>query len=133
MFGRILYGLIACVLWSAVSIVVAFGILLLAVAASFAQEHHHPTETITGATAKFYESWMRPDVPTSSCCSEKDCYATPSRVRNGKVQALHRESGDWIDIPPEKIEQNRDSPDGLNHLCASTGKFVFCFVQGGGT
>jgi hypothetical protein len=53
-------------------------------------------------------------------------------MHGGKVQALHRESGEWIDVPPEKIEQNRDSPDGRNHLCASTEKFVFCFVAGAG-
>lgn len=95
--------------------------------------HQHPTETITGPTGKFYETWMRPDVPTSSCCNEKDCYATPARTRDGKLQALHRESGEWIDVPPEKVEMNRDSPDGRNHLCASSAKFVFCFVMGGGT
>jgi hypothetical protein len=96
-------------------------------------EHHHPTETIYGDQAKFYETWMRPDVPTSSCCSMQDCYATPARMVAGKVQALHRESGEWIEVPAEKVEQSRVSPDGRNHLCASSYKFVFCFVWGGGT
>lgn len=98
-----------------------------------AEVHHHPTEDITGDTAKFYDSWKRPDSPTISCCSLQDCYATPARTRDGKLQALHRESGEWIDVPPEKVEMNRDSPDGRNHLCASSAKFVFCFVMGGGT
>lgn len=97
-----------------------------------AQEHHHPTGPISGATGKFYETWKRPDMPEISCCNLLDCYATPSRHRGGRVQALHRESGDWIDIPPEKIELNRDSPDGLSHLCANAAKFVFCFKEGGG-
>lgn len=119
--------------------VLALWVTLIALAFSLslvlkgrAQEHQHPTETITGATAEFYATWFRPDVPTSSCCSEKDCYSTPARTRSGKLQALHRESGDWIDIPPEKVELHRDSPDGLSHLCASSYKFVFCFVAGAG-
>lgn len=96
-------------------------------------QHHHGAEIIGGMTGKFYETWQRPDMPNVSCCSQKDCYATPARMVDGKVQALHRESGEWIDIPPEKIEQNRDSPDGRSHLCAASYKFVFCFVMGGGT
>jgi hypothetical protein len=95
--------------------------------------HHHPTETIYGPTAEFYRTWKRPDVPSSSCCSDKDCYSTRIRRRSGKIQAVHRESGDWIDIPSEKIELDRDSPDGLSHMCASPEKFVFCFKEGGGT
>lgn len=98
-----------------------------------AQDHQHPTETITGATAKFYGTWMRPDQPMISCCNKADCYATPSRQRGGRVQALHRESGEWINVPPEKIELNRDSPDGLSHLCARPDKHVYCFKEGGGT
>ncbi len=86
-----------------------------------------------GATALFYKSWMRPDAPESSCCNDQDCYVTRVRRVRGKLQAIHRESGDWIDIPPEKIEQNRDSPDGMSHMCASVTKFVFCFKEGGGT
>lgn len=98
-----------------------------------AQEHRHPGETITGATAQFYETWKRPDMPDVSCCDKKDCYATPSRHRGGRIQALHRESGEWIDIPPDRVELNRDSPDGLSHLCASASQFVYCFKEGGGT
>jgi hypothetical protein len=120
-------------------ILIALGLLALALlllyplAHASAQEHRHPTETIYGATAKFYETWMRPDVPTSSCCNKQDCYMTRIRRVLGKLQAVHRESGDWIDIPPEKVEQNRDSPDGMSHMCASTAKYVFCFKEGGGT
>ena len=132
---RILIGLVASVLWSTISILVAFIIAITwaLTMPAHSQEHRHPNETITGATGKFYETWRRPDMPSVSCCNLSDCYATPSRMRSGRVQAVHRESGDWIDIPPEKIELNRDSPDGLSHLCAASYKFVFCFVMGGGT
>lgn len=108
-------------------------ILGVALARADAHQHHHPTEVIEGAQAKFYETWMRPDMPAVSCCNQMDCYATPARTHGGKLQALHRESGDWIDVPAEKVEHNRDSPDGRNHLCASKWKHVFCFLMGGGT
>jgi len=108
-------------------------IALLALTTAALAQHQHPTEIITGATAKFYDTWFRPDAPGISCCNKQDCYATPSRHRNGRLQAIHRESGDWIDVPPEKVEVNRDSPDGLSHLCASAAKFVFCFKEGSGT
>jgi hypothetical protein len=97
-----------------------------------AQTHHHPTGPVTGATAKFYETWKRPDQPEISCCDHKDCYATPARVTGGTVMALHRESGDWIVVPDTKVERDRETPDGLNHLCANPQKLVFCFVWGGG-
>jgi hypothetical protein len=112
---------------------VAIIVLLLLYPLAHAQEHRHGDQVILGATGKFYESWRRPDMPNISCCSHLDCYATRARMRNGKLQALHRESGEFIDVPPEKVEQNRDSPDGLNHICASPSKNVFCFLAGGGT
>lgn len=123
--------------WAAIgaAVIAAFlagAVILLLLYEAHAQEHQHPTETITGATALFYETWRRPDIPTSSCCDQKDCYATKARQHSGKLQAMHRETGEWIDVPPEKVEQNRDSPDGLNHLCASSVKFVYCFISGAG-
>jgi hypothetical protein len=122
------------------NIIIAFVIIFLFVLlfiypnASHAQTpHHHPTETIYGPRAEFYRTWHMPDAPGVSCCSDRDCYVTRTRYRGGKIQAIHRESADWIDIPPEKIELNRDSPDGLSHMCASPLKYVFCFKEGGGT
>jgi hypothetical protein len=106
---------------------------ILAVVTPAKSQHHHPAETITGATAEFYETWKRPDMPSVSCCNQMDCYATPARFRNGRIEALHRESSTWIEVPPQKVEMNRNSPDGRNHLCASPQKYVFCFVAGGGT
>ena len=107
--------------------------LLLCCCAPALADHVHPTETITGATAAFYETWMRPDMPDVSCCNRMDCYATQARRRGGRIEARHRESGDWVEVPRERLEQNRDSPDGRNHLCASADRFVFCLVMGGGS
>lgn len=97
-----------------------------------AQEHKHGDEVITGATGKFYENWMRPDQPLISCCNRLDC-APVGGVRhvNGRLQALRTKDNVWLTIPPEKIEQNRDSPDGQSHMC-SMHTTVFCFIGGAG-
>lgn len=75
-------------------------------------------------------------MPNSSCCNKMDCYPTEARFRGGKWYALRREDHRWIVVPPAKIELNRDSPDGRNHLCApppAIGDVPFCFIAGSGT
>lgn len=95
-------------------------------------QHKHPNATYFGATAKFYETWMRPDMPTSSCCNKQDCDAVEQvRQHNGQWEAKPQGSNAWISIPPEKVELNRDSPDGRSHLCRA-GSTVFCFIAGAG-
>ena len=82
---------------------------------------------------RFYSDWMRPDNPKESCCNRRDC-APVTKVRKvGSRWEVQRESdGMWVVVPPEKVEQRRDSPDGRSHLC-SRGMNVFCFVAGAGT
>jgi hypothetical protein len=111
--------------------------LATAVVASRAQ-HNHPAEDVA-IHEKFYASWMRPDNPLISCCSSEDCYPVAARFRDGNWQAMRREDGKWLTIPANKIERNRDSPDGRNHLCAPTPSRedwvesgVYCFSVGGG-
>lgn len=118
----------------AVTLCVGVLVILFFYAVARAQElHQHPSEIITERTAKFYETWFRPDAPTVSCCNMQDCYATKVKMGGRTVFAWHRESDEFIVVPPEKIDQFRVSPDGLSHICASSAKFVFCFVFGGGT
>jgi hypothetical protein len=105
------------------------------------QVHEHLGST--PEADQFYSTWMRPDQPGSSCCNKIDCYATEVRFVGGNIYAKRREDGEWLRIPPEKIEHNRDSPDGLSHMCApspqtianSYGGYppgaVFCFKLGG--
>lgn len=111
------------------SIVAAF----MVTAPACAQEHYHGSEVIPGVVGRFYETWMRPDSPSISCCSRMDCDAV-EEVRNvgGQWRAKRRKDGIWLSIPPQKIETNRDSPDGRAHMC-SLGTQVFCFIVGSGT
>jgi hypothetical protein len=103
-----------------------------------AQEHKHPPEHVQ-LHDRFYRTWMRPDMPHVSCCSDKDCYPTKARFVNGHWQALRREDGVWLDVPDEKVERNRDNPDGQAHLCAPPPESamlykngVICFSAGAG-
>jgi hypothetical protein len=102
-------------------------------------QHMHGHEVIPGNVGKFYEGWMRPDSPTISCCNLMDCYPTEAKFESGRWRAKRREDGAWLTVPASKIEQNRDSPDGRNHLCApppsrasAYENGVICFIAGAG-
>jgi len=103
-----------------------------------AQDHHHPPADVA-IHEKFYSTWMMPDRPDLSCCTRQDCYPTEVRFRDGFWEAKRREDGVYIRVPWEKVERNRDNPDGRNHVCmpppnrSPRGKDVFCFALGGGT
>jgi hypothetical protein len=117
-------------------------ILLLRALPSSAQdihaERHHPPQDLA-LHEKFYSTWRMPDNPTLSCCNNADCYPTDIKLVDGKIYARRREDGKYILIPPQKVEHNRDNPDGRNHLCApppigaSPADTVYCFALGGGT
>src|SRR5919199_3273646 len=97
-------------------------VLLLAViaGAAQAQEHHHRVHPPADIPLheKFYSTWYMPDQPTRSCCNKADCYPTEVRVSGDIIYARRREDGRWLRIPAQKVERNRDNPDGRNHLCA---------------
>lgn len=106
---------------------------LFAVQASAEEHRHmHPDATYVGALAEFYSNWMMPDAPSVSCCDKQDCAPVLAVRRHGDRWEAKRESdGAWLVIPPQKIEQLRDSPDGQSHMC-SRGSAVFCFKLGAG-
>ena len=93
---------------------------------------------------KFYSTWRMPDKPSVSCCNdagsyptEMGCYPTEIKYVDGNIYAKCREDGEYIRVPPEKVE--RDNPDGRNHLCppppgaCRPSDTVFCFALGGAT
>jgi hypothetical protein len=101
-------------------------------------ERHHPPQDMV-LHEKFYSTWRMPDNPTMSCCNNADCYPTDIKYLDGNIYARRREDGKYILIPPQKVEHNRDNPDGQNHLCApppglsNSSDTVFCFALGGAT
>jgi len=111
--------------------------LLALTTAALAQERHHPAADIP-IHEKFYSTWYMPDEPTKSCCNKMDCYPTEIRFVGGSIFAKRREDGRWLKIPANKVERNRDNPDGRNHLCAPMPSqaypddTVFCFALGTG-
>jgi hypothetical protein len=100
--------------------------------------HRHPPQD-QPLHEKFYSTWRMPDNPSASCCNDADCYPAEIKYVDGNIYAKRREDGKYIPIPPEKVERNRDNPDGRNHLCAPppnafhSSDTVFCFALGGAT
>lgn len=110
--------------------VTALGFLLpLAIPQAVAQHFHPPQHA--ELHEQFYSNWYRPDQPAVSCCNKMDCAPAEARFVNG--QWIARKFGEtvWHRIPPQKVELNRDSPDGRSHLCELGGS-VFCFIAGAG-
>lgn len=89
---------------------------------------------------KFYSNWFMPDQPNKSCCNKADCYPTQVLFHDNHWYAQRREDGMWLFIPDNKVERNRDNPDGRSHVCAPpplnfgfSPFTVFCFSLGGAT
>jgi hypothetical protein len=105
--------------------------------AARAQDHsgHRPQDI--ELHQKFYNTWMMPDNRAVSCCHDRDCRPALARKINGQWFAKQEDDdGDFTPIPPNKIETERDSPDGRNHLCGRRNGphdfTTFCFVAGAG-
>lgn len=79
--------------------------------------HDHPAADAL-VHEEFYKDWKRPDNPDASCCSNKDCYPTRVKYIDGKLYMERREDKKFIYVPPNKLERDRESPDGRSHLCA---------------
>jgi len=103
-----------------------------------AAHRHHPLR-IGLCMRGFISTWHMPDnLRRSGCCNNADCYPTEIKSVDGKIYAKRREDGKYILIPSQKIERNRDNPDGRNHLCAPPPGFaknpvdtVYCFALAG--
>lgn len=98
-------------------------LLFLAMSPVRGEEAHGHTHA--GAVGAFYQNWMMPD--------NQDCAPAEAKLENGRWLARRLgETGSFTPVPHSKIEQDRDSPDGRNHLCARRDGFggltVFCFL-----
>jgi len=97
--------------------------------------------------SSWYKSLMQPDVPSASCCGEADAYwCDDISVRNSKTYCKitddrddaplgrpHRDIGTEIEIPNNKLKWDNGNPTGHAVVFLSTGSYVYCFVQSGGT
>lgn len=123
----------------------AYASVSIIFAASFAlaQQSHHPSQD-QAIHERFYSTWMMPDNRSVSCCDNQDCSPAESRIENGEWVARKVGRNDsWTVVPPEKVERDRESPDGRSHLCSrritwpwtsklGLGEAVFCFIPGTG-
>jgi hypothetical protein len=113
-------------------------IVLFSIGAQAQEHNRHPVRDLA-LHEKFYSTWHMPDNPTKSCCNMADCYPTEIKIIDGKIYAQRREDSKWLFVPAQKVERNRDNPDGRNHICAPPptatsypADSVFCFALGGG-
>lgn len=124
-------------LWTCLYCLLAMPVLAQEGVQGEAERHHPPQDQLLHE--KFYSTWRMPDNPTLSCCNKADCYPTDIKYVGGRLYAKRREDGKYIPIPPQKVERNKDNPDGRNHLCApppngsNSSDVVFCFALGGAT
>lgn len=98
---------------------------------------HHPRQDQL-LHEVFYSKWHLPDNPFASCCNDADCYPTEIKFVDGNIHAERQGDVNYISVPPERVERNKDNSDGRNHLSAPSPNVfssdtVFCFALGGAT
>lgn len=104
---------------------------VLFVSGLYAQENEHPMRDQDIHT-KFYENWLMPSDRSRSCCNTMDCSPAEYRFSGGDWFARKAGTdGQFVKIPENTIEHERDTPDGRSHLCAR-GESVYCFIPGAG-
>jgi hypothetical protein len=103
-------------------------------------------ETRSTNVRQWFQTLMQPDDPHLSCCGEADAYwADAFEVSDGKYVAIitddrtdgplrrpHREIGEKILVPDNKIKWDAGNPTGHGVLFIGSGGQVFCYVTPGG-
>jgi hypothetical protein len=97
-------------------------------------------------TGKWFQSLMQPDAPYMSCCGEADAYWADSfEVEGDRYVAVitddradgplgrpHREPGERIVIPNNKIKWDKGNPTGHGVIFIGGGGIVYCYITPGG-
>jgi hypothetical protein len=127
-------------LWTIIILVVVLAVASVWLAAkAFAQEPHKHRPQDLELHHKFYKTWMMPSNRAVSCCHDEDCRpAEARRLPNGQWEARQEgDVGSFSPVPADKVEYDRDTPDGRNHLCGrrlgiGNDFYVYCFIAGAG-
>jgi hypothetical protein len=103
-------------------------------------------ETRSTNVRQWFQTLMQPDDPHLSCCGEADAYwADAFEASDGKYVAIitddradgplrrpHREIGEKILVPDNKIKWDAGNPTGHGVLFIGSGGQVFCYITPGG-
>jgi len=118
---------------------VLFVIGIIGIVVALADEPHKHRPQDLEIHHKFYNTWMMPSNRAVSCCHEQDCAPAEARqLSNGQWEARQLgDTGNFTPVPPDKVENDRDSPDGRNHLCGrrlgiGNDFYVYCFIAAAG-
>jgi len=85
-----------------------------------------PPPNADPALAPWFRSLMQPGTGIS-CCALSDCRATESRITGDHYEALIGEK--WFVVPPDKILQRTDNPNGRAVVCWTPQRGILCFVR----
>ena len=73
----------------------------------------------------------------TSCCHDRDCRPTQSRMHEGSLEV--QVDGEWMKVPPETVLTNKTPPDLGDHVCALPRGYMFgggspirCVILGSG-
>jgi hypothetical protein len=104
-------------LWSCLCCLLAMPVQAQQDGQGHAALRHHPPQD-QALHERFHSKWHMPDNPSVSCCNNAECHPTEIKYVDGDIYAKRSEDGKYIPIPHQKVERNRDNPDGRNHLCS---------------
>ena len=123
-------------------IIITFMLLASPVAArDFGQWEAQPPEV-----RQWFQKLMQPDIPTQPCCGEADAYWADSfEVDGSRYMAIitdersdgplgrpHREVGERVVVPNNKIKWDEGNPTGHGIIFLGTNGQVYCYVPPGG-
>jgi hypothetical protein len=116
-------------------VIVPFVLVLIFIVAANAEDGH----THEGVVGKFYSTWKMPNGSGMSCCNDRDCRPAATQFVDGHWEAKRDGDDEWLVVPQENIETQRESPDGRSHFCvlrySTTGVWRYralCLVLGTG-